>query len=770
MKKILAFFLFILFPALLGYAQTSTPTPYTFDATPVVYGSCDPYVPNTIFGNAPGGFSSGIGRGYLSGSEINYTWLYWDMSAIPLGAIVVGQPTLYCTCSAIPYHSSTVAYFYRLYSGDSGWFSGDQDNATWNYQNQSTSTPWLGGNTGTYTIMGYTWPNGGGGAPDSDFMYGDTTPLWAGSIIPDANTLNFDVTQTQQLLNGNYGVIGYPDPTCQSTNCEGFNFSAGINSTDWELKFNYVMPTSTPTPTPTSSQTSTFTPTPSKTLTSSSTVTPSSTQTNTPVSTPALTPLAPPANCPNSPSLTDVPIYTSLGYSSQSGTPPVYTLIGENGVSIDGSYNYPTFDSCVVSGGYVGSDGTFMAEILNDTTRDNNSISGIMMKGSSNPSDVNVFLGGSKYESMIYWGYRTTFAGAGTYVPVHSVTYPLYLRIVKTAGAFNGYYSEDGTNWTFAGNATLSGITSSSNMLWGVAYGGVAKYYYTNMCSCDQTCVEAATFTQTQTLTPTVPPTNTNTAIVTPSRTPTRTPTPVHTFTLTYTVPSATQTSTGSITNTPLSTSTYTPTPTYNPCVNNPTLSAVSVGVGLNSASYNSGNYYLNCNGVSGNYNSIDNGIFPDSFAFYQEAHTGDGTFVACVVNQSPNPYPTPYVIPYAGTVLGGVVIKNSPTGTKDVNMAVCVDHFGVVSSYCRLKTNGNGIEPNAKPVTPFYIWVAIKRVGNVFTTYYSTTGVFPFTQLDQETIGNASSTMYWGLISTVSTYQVVGYEWFDSVSDDNCF
>ncbi|MDB5911149.1 MAG: domain containing protein [Massilia sp.] len=86
---------------------------------------------------------------------------------------------------------------------------------------------------------------------------------------------------------------------------------------------------------------------------------------------------------------------------------------------------------------------------------------GIMVRATMDPGSPMVFIGATA-TSAYRWLYRTSANATPSFNAVGPVvSYPnVWVRLVRKANTYTGYYSTDGLNWTLAGSVTLPGLTN----------------------------------------------------------------------------------------------------------------------------------------------------------------------------------------------------------------------------------------------------------------------------------------------------------------------
>ncbi|MDB5303684.1 MAG: hypothetical protein JWM97_1233, partial [Phycisphaerales bacterium] len=86
---------------------------------------------------------------------------------------------------------------------------------------------------------------------------------------------------------------------------------------------------------------------------------------------------------------------------------------------------------------------------------------GIMVRATSDPGSPMVFIGATA-TSAYRWLYRTGSNATPSFNAVGPVvSYPnVWVRLVRKASTYTGYYSTDGLNWTLAGSVTIPGLTN----------------------------------------------------------------------------------------------------------------------------------------------------------------------------------------------------------------------------------------------------------------------------------------------------------------------
>jgi len=136
-----------------------------------------------------------------------------------------------------------------------------------------------------------------------------------------------------------------------------------------------------------------------------------------------------------------------------------------------------------------------------------------------------------------------------------------------------------------------------------------------------------------------------------------------------------------------------------------------------------------------------------DQFHYVYQPLSGDGEIVARVTSLSPTDAWTK----------SGVMIKESATAGATYAMVSVTPANGIVMQY---NFTGNA---GPRPSYNLPIWLKLTRVGNQFTSYYSTNGT-SWTQLGQATV-NMSSNATIGLFSTAHTNSALATTVFDNVS-----
>ncbi len=136
-----------------------------------------------------------------------------------------------------------------------------------------------------------------------------------------------------------------------------------------------------------------------------------------------------------------------------------------------------------------------------------------------------------------------------------------------------------------------------------------------------------------------------------------------------------------------------------------------------------------------------------DQFRYVYRPLVGDGEIVTRITSQTPaNPW-----------TKSGIMIKQSATAGATYAMVSVTPANGIVMQY---NFTGNA---GPRPAYTFPVWLKLKRVGNVFTSYYSSDGT-AWTQLGQATVPMASSATA-GMFVSSHTDSALSTTVFDNVS-----
>ena len=123
-----------------------------------------------------------------------------------------------------------------------------------------------------------------------------------------------------------------------------------------------------------------------------------------------------------------------------------------------------------------GSNCTILARVTSVQDINAWSKAGVMVRDSLNPGAANAFMAVTP-DNGVTFQYRSSNGGGTSSNMVTGVSTPCWVELVGNGGAFSGYCSLDGTNWTLVGSTTLAGLTT--------AYAGlaVAAHSNTNLCA-----------------------------------------------------------------------------------------------------------------------------------------------------------------------------------------------------------------------------------------------------------------------------------------------
>jgi glucuronoarabinoxylan endo-1,4-beta-xylanase len=79
---------------------------------------------------------------------------------------------------------------------------------------------------------------------------------------------------------------------------------------------------------------------------------------------------------------------------------------------------------------------------------------GVMIRDSLNPGAANAFIGVTPGNGLV-WQYRLSDGGGCSNSLASGLSAPYWVKLVRSASTFTGYYSADGTNWTQLGTTTI---------------------------------------------------------------------------------------------------------------------------------------------------------------------------------------------------------------------------------------------------------------------------------------------------------------------------
>jgi fibronectin type 3 domain-containing protein len=137
----------------------------------------------------------------------------------------------------------------------------------------------------------------------------------------------------------------------------------------------------------------------------------------------------------------------------------VFTVTGA-GADIQGTADAFRFDYVTTTGNC-----TIIARVVSVQNIDPWSKAGVMIRQSLDAGAANAFVAVTPGNGVT-WQYRSSAGGGTSWNNTGSLNAPYWVKLVRSASAFTGYCSPDGTNWTQQGTTT---ITMSSNVYVGLA-------------------------------------------------------------------------------------------------------------------------------------------------------------------------------------------------------------------------------------------------------------------------------------------------------------
>ena len=103
---------------------------------------------------------------------------------------------------------------------------------------------------------------------------------------------------------------------------------------------------------------------------------------------------------------------------------------------------------------------TIIARVTSVQNIDPWSKAGVMIRDSVAANGANAFIGVTPGNGVT-WQYRSADGGGTTYNNTGGLTAPYWVKLVRSANTFTGYYSADGMTWTQQGTATFTIGTSA---------------------------------------------------------------------------------------------------------------------------------------------------------------------------------------------------------------------------------------------------------------------------------------------------------------------